>query len=291
MERTATQSIIALIIVTSLGAVVGWAGSQNSVHHSGWAVFGLCAFMAFAINWLVFIPSNFAQTEKYYDLTGSLTYLSVIGVAFVLSDSTDLRSQLAALMVAVWAVRLGSFLFIRISQDGHDDRFDKIKINPLRFLTAWTIQGLWVLFTAACALAIITSENKFPMATIGWIGATVWLVGFAIEVVADRQKRAFRKDPSNKGRFIDVGLWSWSRHPNYFGEMVIWIGMAIMALPVLQGWQFVCLISPLFVIVLLTKVSGIPLLAKKGLEKWGDEQAYQDYLRNTSLLVPLPPKK
>ncbi len=291
MERTVTQSIIALIIVTSLGAVVGWAGSQNSVHYSGWAVFGLCAFMAFAINWLVFIPSNFAQTEKYYDLTGSLTYLSVIGVAFVLSDSTDLRSQLAALMVAVWAVRLGSFLFIRISQDGHDDRFDKIKINPLRFLTAWTIQGLWVLFTAACALAIITSENKLPMATIGWIGATVWLVGFAIEVVADRQKRAFRKDPSNKGRFIDVGLWSWSRHPNYFGEMVIWIGMAIMALPVLQGWQFVCLISPLFVIVLLTKVSGIPLLAKKGLEKWGDEQAYQDYLRNTSLLVPLPPKK
>jgi len=209
----------------------------------------------------------------------------------MLSGELDTRSMLAAAMVVIWAVRLGSFLFIRINQDGHDDRFDQIKINPLRFFTAWTIQGLWALLTAACALAIITSTTKSELGLVGSIGAVVWVVGFLLEVIADRQKRIFRKDPANKGRFINTGLWSWSRHPNYFGEMVIWIGMAIMALPILQGWQYVCLISPVFVILLLTKVSGIPLLQKKGQEKWGDDPAYQAYLSNTSLLIPLPPKK
>ena len=84
-------------------------------------------------------------------------------------------------------------------------------------------------------------------------------------------KNLFRKDPANKEAFITSGLWSWSRHPNYFGEITLWTGIAIMAIPVLSGWQWVCLISPVFVTLLLTKVSGIPLLEKKAREKWGDD--------------------
>ncbi len=285
------KSFISLAVIILIGAGVMLAGSQNSVMFNAYPVFALCGAIAFAINWLVFLPSSAAKTEKFYDLTGSMTYLSVIGFSVYASQNMDLRSVLAATMVAIWAIRLGSFLFIRISQDGHDDRFDEIKVKPLRFFTVWSIQALWVLLTAACALAMLTSQTKLPMGVIGTIGALLWLVGFVIEVVADKQKRIFRKDSSNQGRFITSGLWSWSRHPNYFGEIVIWLGMAIMALPVLQGWQMVCLISPVFVYLLLTKVSGIPLLQKKGQDKWGGDPEYQAYLARTSLLVPMPPKR
>ncbi len=282
--------MIAIFVILLIAGLVAWGGSDNSALYDGMPVFAICALIAFVVNWVVFVPSNLAQTEKFYDLTGSVTYLSIIAVAVLLSGNLDTRSMLAAAMVVIWALRLGTFLFIRINQDGHDDRFDEIKINPLRFFTAWTIQGLWALLTAACALAIITSSNRIEFDLFGRIGAAVWAVGFLLEVIADRQKRAFKRNPDNKGKFINTGLWSWSRHPNYFGEMVIWIGMAIIAFPLLEGWQYICLISPLFVILLLTKVSGIPLLQKKGLDKWGEDPEYQAYLRNTSLLFPLPPK-
>lgn len=291
MQKSPLASIIPIVIIVLIACGISIGGSQNSSVYQSIPIFALCGFIAFAVNWLVFIPSNIGQTEKYYDLTGSITYLSVIWVAVAFSQQLDFRSLLAASMVSIWAIRLGSFLFIRISQDGHDDRFDEIKIRPLRFLTAWTIQGLWVLLTAACALAIITSNERLPLGSVGVIGAVIWVIGFFIEVMADRQKRLFKRNSENKGKFINVGLWSWSRHPNYFGEMTLWLGMAIMAAPILSGWQWVCMISPVFVYLLLTKVSGIPLLQKKGLEKWGDDPAYQAYLAQTSLLFPMPPKK
>ena len=124
-------------------------------------------------------------------------------------------------MVAVWALRLGSFLFRRVRRDGRDGRFDEIKVDPLRFFMTWTLQGLWVLLTVAAALAIITGLERRSIGWVAIVGIVVWVVGFAIEVVADRQKSAFKQDPANQGRFISTGLWSWSRHPNYFGEIVL----------------------------------------------------------------------
>ncbi len=118
------------------------------------------------------------------------------------------------------------------------------------------------------------------------VGALVWVIGFAIEVTADAQKSRFNADPSNKGKFIRTGLWSRSRHPNYFGEIVLWIGIAIIAIPVLQGWQWVAMISPLFVTLLLTRVSGIPLLEKKADVKWGGQAEYEEYKKNTPVLIP-----
>jgi len=119
----------------------------------------------------------------------------------------------------------------------------------------------------------------------------MWVVGFLIEVTADRQKRVFKRDTANAGKFINVGLWSWSRHPNYFGEILLWTGMAVLAIPVLSGGQWVTLISPVFVYLLLTRLSGIPTLTEKAQKKWGDDADYQAYLARTSLLIPLPPKK
>jgi len=289
MERTNSSSVVAIAASILIAVAVCCAVGQNGTTVGSVPVFWLCGLLAFLINWLAFIPANLAKTERYYDLVGSLTYLSIIGVAVIFTAELDTRSMLAAVMVTVWALRLGTFLFLRISKDGHDDRFDEIKVHAVRFLSVWTIQGLWALLTAACALAIITSASKVTLEWVGKLGVFVWCFGFLIEVVADAQKRAFKGNPENSGRFISTGLWSWSQHPNYFGEIILWLGMAIMALPVLNDWQWVALISPVFVYLLLTRVSGIPMLAAKAEKRWGSETEYQQYVSSTSKLIPRPP--
>jgi len=288
-EQSNAQIITTLAIAVAIGAAVAWAGSDGGYHAGAIPVFALCGVLAFAINWLAFIPSALAQTEHYYDLVGGITYISVTVVAVLLSAELDLRATLVAGMVLVWSLRLATFLFMRISKAGGDNRFDAIKNRPLSFLMVWTLQGLWVLLTAAAALAVITGGVREPLGILGIVGIAVWSAGMLIEIVADRQKSKFKNDPSNVGKFIDVGLWAWSRHPNYFGEIVLWTGIAIIAVPVLHGWQWVTLISPVFVTLLLTKVSGIPLLEKKADERWGGRDDYEAYKRRTPVLIPKPP--
>lgn len=285
------NSIAAIVVTVVLGAALAWAGSDASVDAGPLPAFAWCVLAAFVINWVAFIPSYLQRTESFFDLTGSITYLSVMLLALLMADELDLRSLLVVAMVWVWALRLGTFLFRRIRADGKDGRFDKIKNNFWQLLMTWTLQGLWVSLTAAAALAIVTGAEKKSFGALAVIGFVVWALGWGVEVIADRQKSAFRADPANAGRFINTGLWSWSRHPNYFGEITLWTGIAIMAVPILSGWTWAVLISPVFVFVLLTRISGIPLLARRGLKRWGDEPEYQAYLRNTSLLVPLPPRK
>ncbi|MDJ0787293.1 MAG: DUF1295 domain-containing protein [Myxococcota bacterium] len=286
-----TTSAIRFLVTVAAGAGVALAGSQGGALAFGVPVFGLCAAVSFAINWGVFVPSFIKQTEHYYDLTGGLTYLSVVACALLLVGTPDPRGLLLASLVAIWAIRLSSFLFLRIRRDGRDVRFDSMKPHFGRFLVAWTVQGLWVLLTAACALAAITTAETAPLGPFAVVGLLVWLLGFGIEVVADRQKQHFRSDPENRGRFITTGLWAWSRHPNYFGEIVLWIGVALIAIPVLSGWQYVTLVSPLFVTYLLTQVSGIPMLEAVGQKRWGDDPAYQRYLESTPSLIPRPPAR
>ncbi|HEY7775263.1 MAG TPA: DUF1295 domain-containing protein [Kineobactrum sp.] len=279
------QSLFRFIIVLLLAAAIAFAGSDGGVRHQGWPVFALCAALAFAVQWLAFVPAYLRQTEKYYDLTGSATYLAVVWLAVGLGGTHDTRSLLLAACISLWALRLGSFLFHRVHQDGGDSRFDKIKPVPSRFLFTWTLQGLWVLITAGCALAAITSGSEQPLGTLGLAGVVVWAGGFLIEVVADRQKRVFRQAHGSE-QFISCGLWARSRHPNYFGEIVLWCGIALIALPALSGWQWLTLISPVFVFLLLTRVSGVPLLERKADQRWGDNPDYQRYKANTPALVP-----
>ena len=286
MKKTERNGLVAFIFVVGIGVLVAWAGSQGGQALGGVPLFALGVGLAFLIQWLVFIPSYLKQTEKFFDLTGSLTYISVITLALVMSTGVDARSILLWALVVVWALRLGTFLFRRIRREGKDDRFDALKPNFLRFLNVWTIQGLWVTFTMAAALVAITSTKRveFDLYTIG--GLLIWIFGFSMEAVADLQKSRFNANPANKGKFIQSGLWSRSRHPNYFGEIVVWIGVAVIALPVLQGWQWVALISPVFVTLLLTKVSGVPLLEKKAEEKWGGQKDYEAYKKRTPVLIP-----
>jgi steroid 5-alpha reductase family enzyme len=279
------------VVAILLGVLVALAGSDGSTTVGAFPVFALCGILAYLINWVVFVPSNRARTEQYYDLTGSITYLSVTAVAVALSEDLDARAVIAAAMVGIWALRLGTFLFRRVRRDGRDGRFDEIKTDPLRFFMTWTLQGLWVLLTVGCALAIITGVERRPIGWVGILGILVWVLGFGFEVVADRQKSAFRRDPANHGRFISSGLWAWSRHPNYFGEITLWTGIAVMALPVLSGWRWVTLISPLFVYLLITRVSGVPMLEARAEKRWGGEEEYKRYVRSTPVLFPRPPRR
>ena len=291
MNKEDRSSIIAIVIVLLVAAGLALAGSQGGHKVSGFPVYALCVALAFVIQWIAFIPAWLNRTEKFYDLTGSITYITVTATAVLLSPPADLRSWLLAGLIGVWAIRLGSFLFLRIRSAGEDRRFREIKKSFFRFLMTWTLQGLWVSFSLAAGLAAITSTLRLDLELFAVTGAIVWLTGFLIEVIADRQKSDFNAKPENKGKFIQSGLWSWSRHPNYFGEIVLWIGIAIIALPILRGWQWVTLVSPIFVILLLTRISGIPMLEKRADEKWGGQAEYEAYKAGTSVLIPTPPSK
>jgi len=289
MKKTDRNALVAFPIVVLIGAGVAVAGSQGGATAGGIPVFALAVALAFAIQWLAFIPAYLLQNEGFFDITGSLTYITVTTIAVLLGPTTDGRSILLLALVVIWAARLGTYLFRRIRKAGKDARFDAIKPSFIRFLNTWTLQGLWVTLTLAAALAAITTTVRRDLGIVAIIGLLIWAAGFAIEAVADVQKSRFRADAANKGRFIHTGLWAWSRHPNYFGEIVLWIGVAVIALPVLEGWQWVTLISPLFVALLLTRVSGVPLLEKRADEKWGGQDDYEAYKAGTSVLIPLPP--
>ena len=290
-DKRGASSFVASLVVVLIGALVAWAGSQNGLTVGSVPVFALIVGLAFLVQWLAFVPSYLLHTERFYDLTGSFTYILAIVLAVVLSGAADARSIMLLVLVLVWAGRLGPFLFRRVRRAGKDDRFDEIKRSFSRLLLTWTLQGLWVSLTLAAALAAVTSTEPKGLDPFVFIGLAVWVIGFALEATADLQKSRFRADPANKGSFITSGLWAISRHPNYFGEITLWTGIAIIALPVLQGWQFVTLISPVFVYLLITRVSGVPLLEKKADATWGGQETYEAYKRRTPVLVPFLGRK
>lgn len=290
MSRNAIAAIASVVSV-AVAALIAWAVSVESVERAGVPAIVWCVIAAFGINWVVYVHALIKQTERYFDLTGSLTYASVTILALILGPNNEATSFIMAGLILIWAARLGSFLFKRIKDDGGvDGRFNKLRANPIRFFETWTLQGLWVSLTALAAWTAITSADEAPFGVLTVVGLIVWIIGFAIEVRADGEKSTFKKDPANHGRFISTGIWAWSRHPNYFGEITLWIGMALIALPAFDGREFVALVSPLFVMLLLTKISGIPLLERRGLNRWGDEPEYQKYLNDVPVLIPRPPR-
>lgn len=247
------------------------------------------ALLIFGIQVLVFLPSYWAQTEHFYDLTGGITYLSTMGyMAYrhqAIFGTWDLRSLVLTGLIGIWAIRLSSFLFTRVKRVGKDGRFDSLKKSFTQFLLTWMLQGLWVFMCTYPALIALASPSKEENTFLA-IGAIVWVVGWIYEVIADRQKTAFNKDPQNAGQFINVGVWKQSRHPNYVGELVLWTGITIIAAPVYLGSQWLALITPVFVYWLLNKVSGVNLLEERADKKWGDDPAYQAYKKDTPIFFP-----
>ena len=274
----------------TLGTAITLALSDGSAKIGSVPTIVICSSVAFGINWLAFIPSYLRRTEHYFDLIGSVTHITLVIVALAGSSEIDARSILVAIMVGVWAFRLGSFLFLRAQKTGGDGRFDAIKHHPDTFFSWWSLQALWVFMTGSCALAVITSNDRQAFGWVATVGTVIWVTGFLIEVLADLQKSRFRSNEENSSTFIHSGLWAWSRHPNYFGEILLWIGIALISVPILSGWSWAALISPAFVIILLTRMSGIPILERRGRDRWGGDEKYQEYLQNTPILLMRKPK-
>ena len=252
----------------------------------GVAVLPVIFAAIFAIQLLGFSYAWWARTERFYDLIGSLTFITAVLLALILNPVPSVYSYVMAALVVLWALRLGTFLFLRIADVGEDRRFRKIKQSFWHFLLVWTLQGVWVSLTSSAALVAILSPDAGPIAGIAGLGVLIWLGGLTLEVVADKQKSDFRNDPKSAGKFICHGVWTVCRHPNYLGEIMLWTGVFLAALPVMQGWQFAAVLSPLFVVILLTRISGIPTLAHRGVSQWGEDPAYQAYLRDTPVLTP-----
>lgn len=267
---------------------------SNSVEINGYSAVFWCAIICIGSQWLAWIPASIKQTERFYDLIGGLTYLSV--VIFSLwagsqSEFPSLRELIISLLVIIWSLRLSTFLYFRIHRVGKDGRFDELKNSPIRFLVPWTLQGLWVFLTMIVVIVINSQQGPSPDIGIwDFIGLGIWILGFVIEVLADNQKSVFNSKLENKGKWIDSGLWSLSRHPNYFGEILLWSGIAIIGLSCLSGLELLTWVSPVFIYLLLTKISGVPLLDKRALEKWGEDPEYQKYRDKTFLLLPAKKK-
>lgn len=284
MKNIALRIVFILFIFLFVGGLVyaGTASPENSLLVEA-------AVLIFGIQVLVFLPSYWAQTEHFYDLTGGITYLSTMGyMAFrhqTIFGEWDLRSLVLTALIGIWAIRLSSFLFTRVKRVGKDGRFDTLKTSFTQFLLTWMLQGLWVFMCTYPALIALASPSKKENTFLA-IGALVWVVGWIYEVIADRQKTAFNKDPKNTGKFINIGVWKQSRHPNYVGELVLWTGITIIAAPVYQGSQWVALITPVFVYWLLNKVSGVNLLEARADKKWGEDPAYQTYKKHTPIFFP-----
>jgi steroid 5-alpha reductase family enzyme len=245
--------------------------------------------MIFVIQWIAYIPAFIFKTEKFYDLTGSLTYISAILFALYSTNSSqslDLGSLIIGAAIIIWAARLGSFLFMRVRKDKKDGRFDSIKTSFSQFFMTWTLQGMWVFICSSAALVAIANPTGVPINIVFIIGLALFILGFVVEIIADNQKSAFRSIPGNKDAFITEGLWARSRHPNYFGEITLWTGITVMGISTFEGMNYLALFSPIFTYLLLNYVSGVRMVEYRGNKKWGHIDEYKDYQQSTPKLIP-----
>ena len=280
------KNIIAITIFLICIGLINFAGQNIEIEIRGMNAFTFILIVAVLLQVIFFIPSFLLKTEKYYDLVGSFTYVTTVSFAYFAVENKTMIDSIIYFYVMVWALRLGIYLFRRVRNDGKDIRFEKAKKHFFWFLQYWMGQALWVSLTACAAIIAILSPEDDTLPVLAMVGMALWLSGFAIESLSDYQKRVFRKENNPSKAFIHTGLWARSRHPNYFGEITLWTGIAVIALNTLTGIEYITLVSPVFVYILLTRMSGVNLLERIADERYGHLEEYQRYKSNTPVLVP-----
>jgi len=247
--------------------------------------------VSFLVQLLFFIFAYAFRTDKVTDFSYSLSFLILTLLLLVVGGRTSPMRILAASMVGLWALRLGGYLLFRILKIGKDARFDERRGVFLKFLSFWLLQALTVWLVMLPVTIFLSLDGAAPLGPLSIMGLLLLIIGFAIETAADAQKFAFksRREKGSKG-WIDTGLWRYSRHPNYFGETLLWWGLFVMVLPSLGGWSYLAILGPVSITLLLLFVSGIPLLEKSAEARYGGNSAYQDYKKRTSAFIPLPPR-
>jgi len=246
--------------------------------------------IAVLINIFVFIPAYLWKTDKLTDISYSLTFF-VLACYGLYINNFELPYLILFLAITAWAFRLGAYLLIRIKKMGRDKRFDGMREDFWRFFKFWFFQGISVWVIMVPSLLFFNSEISY-LGIISYTGIAIWLLGLLIETFSDLQKYKFINNPQNKGVWIETGLWKYSRHPNYFGEITLWVGVYLFVFPHLDFAQNIFgLISPLYIAFIIIFISGIPMLEKAADKRWGENPSYQNYKKRTSVLVPWFNKK
>jgi steroid 5-alpha reductase family enzyme len=250
----------------------------------------LSFLIALAVNAAFFAVAAIRKTDVVTDLSYSLSF-AVLAIALPFAGAHKPLQLVASLLVLLWALRLGGYLFSRILRIKVDHRFDEMRDKPLRFARFWLLQAISVAVIMLPVSYLLGRDSAPGFGPWAIAGAAIWLLGLVIEAVSDAQKSAFKRKQENHEHFISSGLWRYSRHPNYFGEMLVWWGLFVYAVPFLHCAAVAVVIGPIFITLLLLFVSGIPLLEKSADARYGDDPAYREYKRRTSILVPLPPRR
>lgn len=244
-----------------------------------------------AINLIFFLIAFSFKTDKVTDLSYSLSFFILAPVLIFSSGKGFVLQQLfLALAIMLWGFRLGVYLFSRILITKTDDRFDDKRNNPANLIRFWLLQTIAVWVIMLPFSLFLTRRNIDVKNVFTYVGFAVYLLGFIVETISDAQKFQFKRQSENKGKWMQGGLWKYSRHPNYFGEILVWWGLFIVVLPHLSGLSFLTVSGPVFITLLLLFVSGIPLLEKAADKKHGQNPDYISYRDNTSLLIPMPRK-
>ncbi|PNT74249.1 uncharacterized protein LOC100830682 [Brachypodium distachyon] len=249
----------------------------------------LTAIVTVGYQLVFFIITALLKFDKVTDFAGSTNFVIIAVLTLVLKGTWHFRQIVLTVLVVIWGLRLAVFLLMRILKWGEDKRFDEMRGNLGKLAVFWTFQAVWV-WTVSLPVTIVNASNRNPSIEardiIGWI---MWVVGLSVEAIADQQKLKFKNSPSNRGKWCNVGLWSYTRHPNYFGEIFLWWGVFVASAPVLSGAEWLVILGPIFLTLLLLFVSGIPLLEASADKRFGRSEEYHAYKKSTSPLIPLPP--
>ncbi|KAL3899081.1 MAG: hypothetical protein SGCHY_002302 [Lobulomycetales sp.] len=252
----------------------------------------------FSIQFVFYVGSSIAKSELLYDASGALTYIACTLAALLWrQDGASLselspRQILVAMLLLIWTIRLGTVLFMRILRTGEDKRFEKLKTSPILFAVPWFLQVVWIFLTGFAVWIVLgnPASSQPDFGASDGVGLAIWLFGFLVETIADHQKNVFKN--ANPTDFVRTGLWKYCRYANYNGEITLWLGMWILCIAgFAEPWQFVSVISPIFVACLIIFVSGIRLLEISSQKKYGHRADFQQYVRTTSKYFLLPPFK
>ncbi len=247
----------------------------------------LYLLIVLGINIALFLIAYRYKSDKLTDISYALSFLALDIAIIFNAKRLQAYGLILFLIVALWAVRIGGFLLIRVLRVGKDKRFDGMRESFFRFGKFWVGQALtaWILM-----LPVALAQNHGGRVTLlAAVGLVVWLLGLIIETIADYQKYAFKQEPANKNQWIQTGIWKYARHPNYLGEILIWVGIYVYCFEALSlAEKILGLSSPGLIAALLLFVSGVPLLEKSAEKRWGTLPEYQTYKANTRLLIPIP---
>eukprot|EP01018_Ginkgo_biloba_P014963 Gb_36811 [translate_table: standard] len=269
----------------------------------------ITALVTVAYQSAFFLITAAFRFDKLTDFAGGSNFVILALLTAILKGTWYFRQVILTLIVFMWGLRLALFLLFRgamfliveafgsinwrvsfkILQWGEDRRFDKIRNDLKKLVIFWSLQAVWV-WTVSLPVTVVNASSRSPsIQSLDIIGWSMWLAGFLIEAISDQQKLHFKKDSTKRGRWCNIGFWKWSRHPNYFGEILLWWGVFVASTPVLEGGEWLVIIGPIFLTALLLFLSGIPLLEYSADKRYGVFVEYTDYKRKTSPLFLLPP--